>query len=196
MGWETEIPDVITGEPIESAWGNEVRDKLVHIVASVAALPSDEPDGGLAYVQATNGLYLRRGSVWVPVPGGHLGTAETTANQTGLGAGTTDLTGLSVAVTVPAGRRLKISGLVAINQVNAGGVAGMFIRDEANNNLQRVRQTMAVNDIGFLYAQAVITPSAGAHTYKLSGTTSAGNLTIIGSASDRNQITVEDIGAA
>jgi hypothetical protein len=65
MGWETEIPDVVAGQPIESAWGNEIRDKLVHIVPTEAALPTDVPDGGLAYVEATDKLYVRSIDTWI-----------------------------------------------------------------------------------------------------------------------------------
>jgi hypothetical protein len=66
MPWEIEIDDVVAGQPIESAWGNEIRDKIVHTVATVATLPSGVDDGGLAYVEATDETYLRRSGVWIP----------------------------------------------------------------------------------------------------------------------------------
>ena len=70
MAWETEIPDVVAGQPIEAAWGNKIRNQVVHVVATVAALPV-VPDGGVAYVEADDKLYLRRVGAWVPAgPGG------------------------------------------------------------------------------------------------------------------------------
>ena len=47
------------------------------------------------------------------LPKGVLGYAQVTANQGSITTGS-DLTGLSVTVTVPAGRRLKITGFAAI----------------------------------------------------------------------------------
>lgn len=49
MGWETEIADVDAGETIESAWGNAVRDRLVHGPTSFASLPTDAAAGALAW---------------------------------------------------------------------------------------------------------------------------------------------------
>jgi hypothetical protein len=196
MGWETEIPDVITGEPIESDWGNEVRDKLVHIVASTAALPSDEPDGGVAYVQDKNGLYLRRGSVWLGLPGGHLGTALVTAAQAGITA-LADVTGATVTVTVPANRRLKITGGFRCSQVTSTGVPQAFIAKDGSG-IQQLGTVNALAAGGFamFHGSALDTPATGSRTYKLQAQTSAGTLTINASATIPTYIVVEDIGPA
>ena len=69
MGWETELADVVAGQPIASAWGNQIRDRVVHLIATPAALPTDEPDGGLAYVASDDRLYERWNGQWVWIAG-------------------------------------------------------------------------------------------------------------------------------
>ena len=80
MPWEIDIPDVIAGQPITSAWGNSIRDSVVHTVASVAALPSTGiSNGDVAYVTAINRLVTRTNNRWYLPISPFTGLAKTTA---------------------------------------------------------------------------------------------------------------------
>lgn len=100
-----------------------------------------------------------------------LGYAEITSNFTGA-AGTTavtDVTGLSVAVTVPSGgRRIKITGYANMyNQTSAADLY-FYIRESSTELNHADQQAGAANDVNGVIAMWIGTPSAGAHTYKLS----------------------------
>ena len=53
------------------------------------------------------------------LPKGWLGYAQVVANQAGIGTTEVDLTGLTVTVTVPAGRRVRIIGHVVAGSAAA-----------------------------------------------------------------------------
>jgi hypothetical protein len=67
MAWDIDIADVVAGQPITSSWGNTIRNRVVHVVASQAALPADIADGSVAYVTATGHLWWRVGGVWAQI---------------------------------------------------------------------------------------------------------------------------------
>lgn len=126
------------------------------------------------------------------LPGGWIGYAEVTANQTGITT-VTDLTGLSVAVTAGTNRRLKITGSIRVTRTVADGYTTLYIRESSTNLNFGV--TLSTLDF-FCVAMAVITPTAGSHTYKLSleRTTGTGTVGIAAAAANPNFILVEDIG--
>lgn len=105
-----------------------------------------------------------------------LGYAQTTSDQTGI-TSITDLTNLSVAVTVPSGgRRLCIHGHAVVNG-SAANLCDLYVR-EGSTTLNTVRAPMngtggwAVGMDVFYSATGI---SAGAHTYKLSLALAAGS---------------------
>jgi len=129
------------------------------------------------------------------LPGGVYGYAERTSSQTGI-TSITDLTGLSVTVILPASRRIKISAQVRTQQQTSGGriigqiqesttVLGTFADD---GNVAAAIRVLASGS-------AVITPSSGSHTYKLTLSTSGGSVDAIAGATSPNFIVVEDLGA-
>lgn len=103
--------------------------------------------------------------------GGHtLGYAEVTANQTLTDNAETDLTSLSVTVTVPSGgRKIKITGYIfAVSSASSNMEADLRIY-ESTTLLNRVSEHLVTGtetNQGFI-AMYVGTPSAGSHTYKL-----------------------------
>lgn len=128
------------------------------------------------------------------LPQGKIGYAQVSANQTGITA-SVDLTGLSVTVTVAAGRRIRITGQVPANNVIASVSNVLYIYEGATLVQQcwmlqsptpSTEQTMTVC--------AILTPSAGSHTYKLKLTNTSGTTTMLASASSLAYILVEDIG--
>lgn len=100
-----------------------------------------------------------------------LGYAEATSDQTVNSAeGTKDLTGLSVAVTIPAGgRRCKITGFIPYIAGSTGANAcWLFIR-EGGTVLSACRSNVAASSAdGPLIAVYSAILTAGSHTYKLS----------------------------
>lgn len=128
------------------------------------------------------------------LPGGVLGYTEVTANQ---GPITTeaDLTGLTATVTVPAGRRVKITvqGHVA---ASIDGI-GIIRVKESTTDLNAVQVPSGGGVTGLFYqAVAIVAPSSGSHTYKASLALAAGTGTVTHEASSARIafILVEDLG--
>lgn len=65
-----EIANVASGETIESAWGNQIRDRTVQRYATNAARDSAHPsptEGDLCYVESTDRLLFHDGTTWITV---------------------------------------------------------------------------------------------------------------------------------
>lgn len=134
------------------------------------------------------------GSTQIPITASLLAYAEVTTNQ---GSITTevDLTGLSVTVTVPAGRKLKITG--------QGVFTDSVDQDEVRLNIKEGATVLNLAQLmisgntksGTAFCEAVISPSAGTHTYKLSAQrlSGTGTVTSAASATFPSFIKVEDI---
>lgn len=128
-------------------------------------------------------------------PSSTLGYTEVTTSQTiGAVSTETDITGASVTVTVPAGRRLKISAQTLLNTNVANDEARMHIKEGAT-----YLQTVIHSFSGALWetfrSDVIVSPSAGTHTYFLranrqSGT---GSLATYAAAALPTFILVEDI---
>jgi hypothetical protein len=130
------------------------------------------------------------------LPKGVLGYAEVTANQVTIST-VTDLTGLSVTVSVASGHRIKITAGgdtsitdtagVALAQIKESGtVLGRWARWEARSTNQQMSSQRSV----------VLAPSVGSHTYKLTLERAAGTGTVglVAGAGNPAFILVEDIG--
>lgn len=128
--------------------------------------------------------------------GSLLGQAQVTATQT-VGATATDLAGLSVTVTVPAGRTIMITGY-AFGYHNSVANAQIALSIyEGATQLQGTDSLHGVagNGQGWGPVSCIISPTAGTHTYKLSAmvTIGGGTATMSVSATRPAYITVEDI---
>lgn len=144
------------------------------------------------------------------MPGGWIGYAEVTADQAlqdaDSGGLKTDLTGLSIAVTVGATRRIRVTGsaVFAIDDPLANPSLIAYIQEGAT-----ILAPFAVWDLnaasGLIFDRAslsfersvILTPSAGAHTYKLTAWATAGaDMILDASAAQPAYILVEDLGPA
>jgi hypothetical protein len=105
-----------------------------------------------------------------------LGYAEATTNQSGITT-VVDITGASVAVTIPAGgRRIIIIGYLPSWGSDTANARGGFAIKEGATTLRESLQTMPTG-AGTSYPGLVIwsgTPSTGAHTYKLTARRESG----------------------
>ena len=132
------------------------------------------------------------------IPKGVLGYAFRTSNVTSLSGGPVDLPDLSVQVSVPAGRVLRVVGYVRAWTAPAQGDEANLLIREGNDTLG-LKRVIAVtsNRAEGGAVEALIRPSAGTHTYKLSfqQRTGTGNWDVHASSASPAYILVEDIGA-
>lgn len=131
---------------------------------------------------------------------GELAYAQVTASQTGITT-ETNLSGLSVSVAVPAGRRIRITARVQwSSDLTNNSRAEMRIYEDAAV-LQTNRTPVTAASHGALATaidSVVVTPTGATHTYKLTGAAAAstGSIDMGASASVPAFILVEDIGPA
>lgn len=189
---------VARSHPQNTLWVHAPVTEDYTLIVTSSTRPSDPYEGQFIYETDTNKLVGYGGVDWAPRDaGGQLGYAQVVANQ---GSITTlvDLTSLSVAVTVGTGRRVKITGSVLAGSTVAADTIDLLIR-ESTTTLQiaefRNGSTNSTESLQVIY---VLTPSAGAHTYKLSMQRAAGSgtITMTAAATAPAFILVEDIGAA
>jgi len=171
------------------------------VVCTSATRPTTGLFEGLhIYELDTNRVWVWSGTDWAPPgAGGQLGYAQTTSSQTGIGATETDLTNLSVTVTVPAGRRIKVTGSVAADLDTISAVGQIRIKEDgAEIQYMPLYQPAVAGQSQTLQRSRVLTPSAGSRTYKLTGqrTSGSGSLAIRAFSTDPAFILVEDIGPA
>lgn len=154
---------------------------------------------------ATAGAVLTAAQV-KQIPGGWIGYAEVTANQT-ISTGTeTDLTGLTVTVAVGSSRKIRIRAQGILSRSVADGVTVGRIKEGATTlGTWAQHSPNATTEFDGASGEAVsspggvfATPSAGTHTYKLtlqrfSGT---GNVILNAASGSQASITVEDLGPA
>lgn len=165
-------------------------------VLTSSTRPTIPYEGELIYETDTNKLVGFGGVDWAPRDaGGTLGYAQTTVDQSGISA-LVDLTNLSVAVTVGTGRRIKITGQARVNNDGTAGTVLAYIREGATVLNLFAANSIIANGFTLTRGDAILTPSAGAHTYKLSmEKAGAGTFVVDVDATFPAFILVEDIGA-
>jgi len=126
-------------------------------------------------------------------PSSTLAYAEVTTNQTGITT-LVDLTNLTANVTVAAGRRIRIAGHCLMSRSVADGTNTLFIK-EGGTQITQVDESTYGTDAGTMDISAIISPSAGSHTYKLQmqRTTGTGTASMLASSTYPAYILVEDI---
>ena len=124
------------------------------------------------------------------------GYAQVTANQTGITT-SVNLTGLTVTVTVGSGRRIRISGQGWFSSSVASDTGQLLIQEGATVlNGGQVVTPAGAGQLASTFVSAILQPSAGAHTYKLTAARAggSGSMTFNAGATFPAYILVEDIG--
>lgn len=119
-----------------------------------------------------------------------IGYAQSTTQQSSIST-IVDLTGLATTVSVPAGRKIKITGIAAnINSTVAGDKAQFRIYEGATqlNGSSIVFGTTVLGTS--VSVQQTLTPSAGVHTYKLAAIRSNGTGTVATNADANNLVSL------
>lgn len=176
-----------------------VNEDYISVLTS-ATRPLDPYKGEFIFESDTNKLVGYGGVDWAPRDaGGQLNYAQNITSQNTFTTVETDITNLAVLVTVGTGRRIKITGQgqftdsVASDEIEFKIKEGATVLQTAN-----VRMSTGVGNISTGLCSITLTPTAGAHTYKLAAvrTTGSGTVTNFGSATGISYILVEDVGAA
>ncbi len=203
---------VIRGQEGTSARTHSSTERWVHgpttydyplIVSSTSRPSSNIFEGQQIYEDDTNDLMVYDGATWAPYSaGGQVGYASASTAQTLTAAA--DLTGLSVTVTNPASRRLRLVGDVTFDNDNAAvNHVYLLIRKVVGGSTTTQRQAIAgvgasggANENHTVHAEIVVsTTGAGSVVYKLRGSADLFNVktVVTGGA---NFILVEDLGPA
>ena len=128
------------------------------------------------------------------LPLGLLGISRYTGTSGTVGATLTAIPGTAVAVTVAAGRRIKITGTFSI-VANAGTAATVAILEGATNLGQSVQASVAAGTWMNMTCIAVLdNPTAGVHTYTLAMSCVSGTINIQSAGAQPTQTIVEDVG--
>lgn len=185
--------------PLGTLWVHAPLDEdFIEIVTSITR-PIDPYEGQFIFETDTNKLVGYGGVDWAPRDaGGQLGYAQVVANQGSITT-LTDLTSLTATVTVGTGRSIKITGSIQLESSVGSDQFDLLIR-EGGVTLKLAQQTLSAtaNRAALYNTSVVLTPGAGAHTYKLSLDRSFGSGTaiMVATANRICFILVEDIGAA
>lgn len=177
-----------------------VDEDFIEVVTSTNR-PADPYEGQFIYETDTKEVRVFDGTDWVEFGGGgggggtFLAYAEVTANQAGLAGAGADLTGLSVTVTVPAGRRLRITGSVLYSNDTTDGRSVLTIIEGGTQLQFAALAHRTAGATAALSRSVIITPTAGTHTYKLNGAASVGTSTMVAAPTAPAFILVEDITA-
>jgi hypothetical protein len=129
------------------------------------------------------------------MPLGTLGYNEALVNQGGITA-QVDLTSLAITPTIGTGRRVRIEGLGLFTSSIAGDTANLYIMEGATQ-LGVFQVNLPTTATGFtLHGSVVLTPTPGAHPYKLQASRGAGTGTLVlnSGGTEKAYILCEDIG--
>jgi hypothetical protein len=173
---------------VQRLWGG-ASNTLGHLVPNQAdgtLITSTDTNSVLAAMLATDAITL--------------GYAQRTADITGLtSASAVQITGLTAAVTIPAGsRKVRITVYVSDTTNSSGASHTISIWDgTVGSGTQLQASTVynrgAGNGTGYVMAQAVVTPSAGAKTYNAGIAVSTGSGNVIAAATKPAFIQVEAV---
>jgi hypothetical protein len=185
-------PLVVTGTPAASPADPSLAaypNALVLARVTVAAADTSITSGEITDLRTRA---IGRGAV--------LGSAAVTASQGSLGAGPTDLTGLTVTVNVCANRRIRVRAAAVLRNGESAANSGQLLIVADGTTIRTAPSglvsTASTGVKEYTPAEVYIAaPSAGSHTYKLQATFAAGSANLMEASSTQPAtLVVEDLG--
>lgn len=154
------------------------------------------PTGGTPGQVLTKNSTADYGATWADSPKGLLALAERTTDFIGIQSALTDIPGLSISFTVPAGRRIRVTGAANFYK-NAGDVSTWAVLQVIGGSVSNdaVAWVLA-SGFGWVSPSCFFTSTAMTYTFKAQAQTGGGYVNISGSSTRRAQIWAEDVGAA
>lgn len=172
-------------------------DDLIRLVADAAGRPSDQYILQLIGRQDSKTFEFHNGTDWSPMQGGGtLGYGEAGAVNQGTITTEVDVTGATATVTVGTGRRVKLTGQISVESTVANDEVTLQIKQDGVR-VKLLAMTLPVANRGMPFPiVGVETPTAGAHTYKLTvqRTIGTGIITVANTSDRAAFMLVEDIG--
>lgn len=175
---------------------------VVYIVGNTSS-PNAPSDGAL-YAPVANIAVLNGGTAPNTItdlrtvfgnPGGVLGTASVSANQTGITAAA-DVTGLTYTTGIAAHRLTRISALSVLSNNTAGGGCGLYIYIDGAQATEDIGFVPVAGDYYTTTPWVVTSLAGGTHTFKIqAGNVGAGTVTL-NSGSAPSVLVIEDVGSA
>lgn len=143
---------------------------------------------GIGFYYATDDLggtlYFSDGSAWATAGprGVELGYAEITSTTPNFSTSETDITGLSITVTVRDRPIIVEFFCGAVNNATSDKYVIAYIKEGTTKLQDGICTPGVAGEFAALYAKARLAPSAGSHTYKISGLSQSGNASFTASA--------------
>jgi hypothetical protein len=204
----TLTPDVASGELIQSAWGNQIRDRTLQRFANFAALVAEWPDatdGAHAWLIDEASMVTRVGAIWkLAGPGGILAYGEVPPGADYTRTAAIQYIGTevaSLAFTLRSTRRVRYWGQVFGGIGVADGRIDLTVRT-ATAPVTAASPAVTISRFnapsagaaGLMTATKVVSLAAGTYYFGLYGFATA-TWTVYRSY-DNPQLYVEDLGAA
>lgn len=129
------------------------------------------------------------------LPWGVMGYVNgSTSDQSGVGVGPTDITGLSVTFTAVSTRLYRTTMSLVIQQVTSAASPTIAISDGAGTAQRQASVTLAANDLAIVTLVHIETGISGSITRKGRIGTGAGTVTVVGTSQRNATFVVEDLG--
>jgi hypothetical protein len=196
-GW---MPDVVPDAPIESSWGNKIRNRTIVPFATTA-----ERDGNITapvigmecYVVSTDSFYYYNGTAWKGRPRGRIAYVVPAAQINAPAAGTFVDALVTAGITAPETRLVRVSsfttlfGAAACNgyaRLGTGAAALM------NNFVAGIAMSSGSYAAGYGQWWGTISPTATIFKMSFMATVTAGCRVYPIDANNLSWLAVEDMG--
>ena len=194
-GW---MPDVVPDAPVESAWGNKIRNRSItpfNTLAERDAYITAPVVGMECYVIATDSLYYYNGTAWKGRPRGRIAYLPC-ATQYNTAAANTWTNTLQITITPGEPRLCAISALGAVQQVTAAANVGLRLLVGVTNLGQFLYAAgVGINSAAFGFGQFWTTIPAAATSLTLQMWASAQQLRMYpNDATYQSYLAIEDLG--
>lgn len=188
----------VVGEEVLAADFNtfvqrQVVATFANAAARDAAIPSPT-EGMMAYLDDLNALQLRLDTLWKTLPAGYLAEAKLTANSGSAAQTPLVVPGLSISITVPAGRRIRLSFSGQMVHSGTGTLARVYIQEGATV-LTQAYYSLGGNNFVHAHFVALIQPAAGSHTYDIYMSSDVNTINVNANPQQPAWHWAEDLGA-